>query len=60
MKIIAEILLPKRTIMLEFGYSLLDSFIKKKKNIFRLYDRRFGHTFRWQFSAINDILEKEN
>ena len=32
---------------------------KKKKNLLFLYGRRFGHTFRWKFGAINDILEKE-
>ena len=49
-----------RIILLEFGYTLLDSFIKKKKkNILLLYGIRFGCTFRWKFSAINDIPEKE-
>ena len=45
--------------LLEFGYTLLDSLKKKKKNLLLLYERRFSRTFWWKFNAINDNPEKK-
>ena len=59
MKIIVQILLLMNNIVGIWIYFVGFLYKKKKKNLLFLYGRRFGHTFRWKFSAINDILEKE-